>query len=265
MTMPPDKVFTDQMGREITVPFPLQRIISIVPSQTELLFDLGLDKRIVGLTKFCIHPKEKIAGKTKVGGTKQLNIELITSLKPDLIIANKEENEQSQVEELAQHFPVWISDINDLDSALEMIKSIGNLTGTTEKANVLSSKIRTLFGDLPPVKTQTVAYLIWRKPYMLAGKGTFIDDMLTRCGLVNVLTETRYPEAGIDKLAALNPDLVFLSSEPYPFKQKHADELQQALPNAEICLVDGEMFSWYGSRMLQAVPYFKRLLYSLAV
>src|ERR1700741_3198050 len=107
--------FIDQTGRKISIPQIPQRIISLVPSQTELLFDLGLDKEVVGITKFCVHPPEWFQTKTRVGGTKQLKIDLIKQLQPDLIIANKEENVKEQIEELEKHFPVWISDVNNLE------------------------------------------------------------------------------------------------------------------------------------------------------
>ncbi|QQL51448.1 ABC transporter substrate-binding protein [Mucilaginibacter ginkgonis] len=261
--MPFSKPFIDQMGREVKISFPPQRIVSLVPSQTELLFDLGLEDKIVGITKFCIHPAGETKQVVKVGGTKQLDVEKITSLKPDLIIANKEENERAQIEELAVHFPVWVSDIYDLDSALEMICAVGEITGMPEKANDIAVKVEEQFCELIGADSQTVAYLIWRKPYMAAGTGTFIDDMLRRCGFINAIADGRYPMVTSEQLADLKPDLVFLSSEPYPFKQKHIEELQFYLPATRILLVDGEMFSWYGSRMLLAVPYFKSLLASL--
>ena len=249
------------MGREITLNFPPKRIISVVPSQTELLFDLGLDQEIIGLTKFCIHPIEKFATRTKVGGTKKLNIDLIKDLKPDLIIGNKEENTQSDIEELAEHFPVWMSDIFTLNDALKTISQIGELVDREPEAAYLNHLISAGFNDLKALAAQNhidkrVAYLIWRKPYMAAGKNTFIDDILLTNGMTNVIEAARYPEIGLSQLQMLNPQLVFLSSEPYPFSEKHIDEIQSAIPNAKVMLVDGEMFSWYGSRLVKAVQYF---------
>ncbi|MEO6148915.1 MAG: helical backbone metal receptor [Mucilaginibacter sp.] len=258
-------LFYDQLKRPVNVPSPPKRIISVVPSQTELLFYLGLDAEIIGITKFCIHPEHQFNTKTKIGGTKQLNINLIKSLQPDLIIANKEENEQSQIEELAKHFPVWISDINDLPGALDMIMKIAQVVTLEQEAEELITAIKEQFEvlhiNLSPLKA---AYLIWRKPYMAAGKDTFIDSMLQNCGLTNVLTAQRYPELTADELAAANPGIVLLSSEPYPFTNKHIDELQAILPAAKIIVVDGEIFSWYGSRLLQAPAYFGQLMERLA-
>lgn len=235
-----------------------------MPSQTELLFYLGLDKAVIGITKFCIHPADKFKQTTKIGGTKQLNIKLIKELKPDLLIANKEENERSQIEELMTICPVWISDISNLDEALDMIKGVGQLVNREAEATVLTGLISQRFAQLNiPSQNLKVAYLIWRKPYMVAGQHTFINDMLQRCGLTNVFEQDRYPEVPNEMLIEAKPDMVFLSSEPYPFKQKHIDEFKVLLPNAKVILVDGEMFSWYGSRLLEAPGYFEKVIESI--
>jgi ABC-type Fe3+-hydroxamate transport system substrate-binding protein len=251
----------DQLNRKIELPPVPKRIISVVPSQTELLFYLGLDEQVIGITKFCIHPADKFKTITKVGGTKQLNIELIKELRPDLIIANKEENDQSQIEALMAVCPVWISDINNLDAAYDMILKVGGLVDKEAQAHSLVADIKhqfSLFITQPlPLKT---AYLIWRKPYMVAARQTFIDDMLQKCGLINVFDSDRYPEVTPEMLIAANPELVLLSSEPYPFTQKHIGEFKTLLPNTRVILVDGEMFSWYGSRLLHAPAYFKQLI-----
>jgi ABC-type Fe3+-hydroxamate transport system substrate-binding protein len=257
-------VYTDQLGREIDLPFVPKRIISVVPSQTELLFYLGLTNEVVGITKFCIHPADRFKATTKVGGTKQLDLEKIKSLKPDLIIANKEENERGQLEKLIKHYPVWISDIYDLAGALEMVERVGLIVGRKTEATALSSSITQGFAGLNIVSLNLrVAYFIWRKPYMLAGSNTFIDSMLRNCGLQNAFKLERYPEIDAKMLADAKPDIVLLSSEPYPFKQKHIEEIRNIVPKASIRLVDGEMFSWYGSRLLHAPPYFKALIADL--
>jgi ABC-type Fe3+-hydroxamate transport system substrate-binding protein len=257
-------VYTDQMKRTVELPATPKRIISIVPSQTELLFDLNLDAEIIGITKFCIYPKDQVKQKVKVGGTKILNISKIKELKPDLIIGNKEENERSQVEELMESFPVWMSDITDLNDATDMISRVGELVGKNAEAEKLVTNIRLDFNQLN-IKTQNlrVAYFIWRKPYIIAGKGTFIDDMLQKCGLANAFNTDRYPEISAEQLIAAKPDVILLSSEPYPFKEKHISEFKIALPNSIIKLVDGELFSWYGSRLLHAPEYFKHLIKEL--
>lgn len=255
------KVFTNELGKQITVRFPPTRIVSIVPSQTELLFDLGLNEELVGVTKFCIHPKEKTKSIAKVGGTKNLNIAQIRKLQPDLIIGNKEENNQQDIELLQKDFPVWMSDIYNLEDAIQTISAIGSLVDKEPEAQYLNHLISAGFNDLQSLAlskkiNKTVLYAIWRNPFMFAGRHTFIADVLTKIGLNNVVTAPRYPELRVDEIVALNPDFVFLSSEPYPFSEKHVAEIQAMLPHATILLVDGEMFSWYGSRLVKAVQYF---------
>lgn len=252
--------YKDQMNRTIALAQPPRRIVSLVPSQTELLFHLGLGDRVVGVTKFCVHPKEQCRQKAQVGGTKKLDIDLIKSLQPDLVIGNKEENEQEQVVQLMAGLPVWMSDVCDLPSALEMIRALGQITDTEHKAEALVEGISKGFAALTPPKTRRAVYLIWRKPYMTVGGDTFIHDMLARAGFENVFgQQQRYPEITVMDMQVAKPDIVLLSSEPYPFKKKHIAELKTLLPNIPIVLVDGEMFSWYGSRMLPAITYFNQL------
>jgi ABC-type Fe3+-hydroxamate transport system substrate-binding protein len=254
----------DMLGREVIIPENPQRIISLVPSQTELLFDLGLDDKIVGLTWFCIHPENKVKSKAKIGGTKNLKLDKIRALEPDLIIANKEENERGQIEALAKEFPVWTSDISDIDSALEMINTIGEITGKQDKAGEIAAGIRKEFATLRKARSLRTLYLIWKDPYMTVGNDTFIHHMLTRCGLVNVCGEqTRYPELTADEIKAQNPELILLSSEPFPFGEKHMGELKTIVSRADIRLVDGEMFSWYGSRLLKAAEYLNSFIESV--
>jgi ABC-type Fe3+-hydroxamate transport system substrate-binding protein len=254
--------YIDQLGHHVEISSPPKRIISIVPSITELLSDLGLDNEIVGITKFCVHPDAWFRSKTRIGGTKSVHVDQIRALQPDLILANKEENLQEQVNELAKYSPVWISDISNLEEALQMISAIGEITETTSKSVELISSIREKFQLLPlkntrPIKT---AYLIWQKPFMTVGADTFIHDMMNYCGFENIFSNrTRYPETSIEELQSLDIELLLLSSEPFPFQQKHVDELHEYLPQTKILLVDGEMFSWYGSRLLLAADYFKSL------
>jgi ABC-type Fe3+-hydroxamate transport system substrate-binding protein len=252
-------VFRDQLNREVILASVPKRIISVVPSQTELLFYLGLDEEIIGITKFCIHPQDKFQSITKIGGTKQLDLDKIKSLQPDLIIANKEENERSQIEALMDICPVWISDISNLTKALDMIERVGALVGKAIEAKVLKDDIEHGFNKISLQNGLNTAYFIWRKPYIVAGQNTFIDAMLQKCGLTNVFKADRYPEINVDMLIKANPEVVLLSSEPYPFKEKHMEEIKAILPKAIIKLVDGEIFSWYGSRLLHAPAYFEWL------
>ena len=251
------------MGREVQVTFPPQRIISLVPSQTEYLSSLALETETVGITKFCIHPERWFKHKTKVGGTKHFNFDIIKTLKPDLIIGNKEENYQEGIVELEASYPVWMSDINSLADALRMMRDVGAITDRLPAALTITDRINQAFQELNNPVSVRVLYLIWRNPWMAAGKDTFIDDMLKRCGFSNAIAQPRYPELSPEAIRELNPDLVFLSSEPFPFSEKHVEELNTLLPDSRIALVDGEMFSWYGSRLLLAPDYFTNLLLQL--
>jgi ABC-type Fe3+-hydroxamate transport system substrate-binding protein len=252
------------MGRKVRFQYPPLRIVSLVPSQTELLFDLGLGERVVGVTKFCIHPAAARQQATVAGGTKQFDFAKIDALGLDLILGNKEENYQAGIEELAERYPVWVSDITDLPSALAMIREVGALTGTALAATKLAASIDASFAALPALGAlEPVAYFIWRKPYMVAAGGTFIDDMLRRAGFANVFEGLgRYPEVSAAQLQAAAPARIFLSSEPYPFAEKHLAEFQAICPNARVQVVDGELFSWYGSRLLQSAGYFSELVKS---
>lgn len=253
-------VFTDQLGCKVEINVPPQRIVSVVPSQTELLYDIGCGERIVGQTIFCIHPESKFKTTCKVGGPKKLNIPKIRSLKPDLIIANKEENIKEEIEELAKDCPVWVSDIAKLEDAYTMIATIGQICQRVSETHALNKRIKAGFEQLNISIRHSCIYMIWRNPYMLVGGGTFINDMLQRAGFENVCANMdRYPSLESESLRKLNPEFVLLSSEPYPFKEKHRAEFEAIFPNAKIIFVDGEMFTWYGSRLQYAAEYFQGL------
>lgn len=252
--------YTDQMQRKVEVPDNPRRIVSLVPSQTELLCSLGLEEEVVGLTKFCIHPPHWRKQKQVIGGTKKFHLDKIRALQPDLIIGNKEENYQEGIEALEKEFPVWMSDIFTLEDSLQMMRQLGQLTNRAEEAAALASQIAEGFATLQPLPSVDSLYFIWQKPYMAVGGNTFINEMLHRCGFRNLLSgRQRYPELTEEDIRQLNPRLLLLSSEPYPFKEKHIAEFQALCPEAKVLVVDGEMFSWYGSRLLQAVPYLQQL------
>jgi ABC-type Fe3+-hydroxamate transport system substrate-binding protein len=254
----------DQLGNETVLQKIPTRIISLVPSQTELLFDLGLDDEVIGITKFCIHPESWFRKKTKVGGTKNPDITKIRSLFPDLILCNKEENDIKQVTELSKEFPVWVSDIKTLDDALEMISAIGILTGRKEKATDISAKIKNEFYNyMPGKKIDNCIYLVWKDPVMMAGRDTFISAMMETAGFVNSISENRYPV--LTDSARISPTLVLLPSEPFPFSEKHKAWANERFPASTPVLVDGEMFSWYGSHLLRAPSYFAKLNKQLPV
>ncbi len=267
------KQFHDQTGKLVFIPSPPpRRIISLVPSLTELLYDLQLETEVVGITKFCVHPQHWYKTKQRIGGTTNADIALIESLQPDLVIASKEENVKEQVEAIAAFCPVYCSDISNLQEAYEAIAQIGLLTDRSAKAEEIIEQLKHNFAQLHTVSHKLrCAYLIWNNPYMSAGGDTFIHAMLTAARFENVFEQQlRYPETTVQQIMDLDVDVVFFSSEPFPFKQQHIDAFatawQQQLSLKKIPMlkvVDGEMFSWYGSRMLYATEYFKKLRESL--
>ncbi|QYJ67440.1 ABC transporter substrate-binding protein [Flavobacterium litorale] len=264
------KRYTDQIGNTIIVNAVPKRIISLVPSQTELLFDLGLEDSIIGITKFCVHPYHLKSTKKVIGGTKKVHLEKIRLLNPDIIIANKEENTEEMVTALREIAPVWVSDIATIQDSLDMIAELGRLFAVRTTAQHWIDKINYAVTDFAAFMenkaVQKAAYFIWKNPYMAAGKGTFINEMLKLNKFSNIYEDRgRYPEIIIQKIRIQgDPDVVLLSSEPYPFKEEDAFEVGRFTHHAKTVFVDGEMFSWYGSRMVKAFPYFKQLQERLA-
>jgi ABC-type Fe3+-hydroxamate transport system substrate-binding protein len=240
------------------------RIVSLVPSLTEYLWALGLTEEVVGITKFCVHPKDWYENKTRVGGTKQLNIGKIKQLEPELIIANKEENTREAIEQLQKEFEVVLTDILDIEGALEALSTIGKAVDKEQQAQHLIAEIKVRFSQQKGLfKGQTFLYFIWKDPYFLVGKDTYIHSFLSHFGLKNACALERYPSLEDWKnhveTADKAPTYIFLSSEPFPFESKHIEQVQVLFPASQIILIDGEMCSWYGSRMLEAAAYMQQL------
>ncbi|RYY61966.1 MAG: cobalamin-binding protein [Chitinophagaceae bacterium] len=238
------------------------RIISLVPSLTELLYDLGLDQEVIGITRFCVHPRHWYRSKTRIGGTKDLNVSLVRNLHPHLLVASKEENIKEQVQALATDTAVWLTDIRTLEDALLLIRQAGTLTGHQQQAHRIHDIVAGSFARIRPLAAEPVrtAYLIWKNPYMTVGDDTFIHHMMAAGGFVNVFTgQQRYPVTDAGQLRAKNLQVLLLSSEPYPFREKDLDELQSQLPGVAVALVDGELFSWYGSRLQHTAAYLQKL------
>lgn len=261
-------IIKDQLNRKIHIEKVPKRIISLVPSQTELLVDLGLENLIVGVTKFCVHPKHLKSAKAIVGGTKRVKFEKIRNLKPDIILCNKEENTLEMIEELEKIAPVHISDIYTLEDCYDLILAYGKIFNCAFKAssiieNIESERLnyKNIIQDNSNIK---VAYFIWKEPWMVVGSNTFINVMLKEAGFINVFADKeRYPEVILDDKSLQKAEIILLSSEPYPFKQMHVNELIQKYPAKKIIVVDGELFSWYGSRLAKSYDYFKLLLNNL--
>lgn len=249
------------------------RIISLVPSLSEYLWALGLEKEVVGITKFCVHPKTWWQHKTRVGGTKKVNFKTIDTLHPTLIIANKEENTKEDIEQLQLKYDVLVTDINSLDDAFRFLLEIGKKVDREEKSLTLVGQIQQNFQCSSQIgHGASFLYFIWKDPYYVVGPQTYIHALLTHFGLVNCCEMERYPE--LDQVLEIKPslaassdyapDYIFLSSEPFPFESKHLEEVQVLFPRSKIVLIDGEICSWYGSRMLTAPTYFTAILKEIA-
>ena len=257
--------YTDQLKREIQLNKTPKRIVSLVPSQTELLVDLGLEASIVGVTKFCVHPKHLRMSKAVVGGTKKINIEKIKALQPDIILCNKEENTKEILSELEGIAPIHISDIYNLDDCFELINMYGEIFDIKRTTSTLVSNIK-LEREVFQVQLQNkaklkVAYFIWKNPWMVAASDNFIDVMINEAGFSNVFeAEKRYPEIDLENSTLKEADVIFLSSEPFPFTEDHVLEFKAKFPKKRIEIVDGELFSWYGSRLLKSFEYYKHLI-----
>lgn len=233
-----------------------QRIVSLVPSLTEFLVDIGVGERLVGRTKFCIHPRDVVDAIPAFGGTKNPKVDAIIAAGADLVVMNREENRREDFESLSGRTNVLMTDVLTVADALRVMRRIGVAVGCGDASEKMCQKIESTL----PVKYATtidVAYFIWRDPWMVAGGSTYIDDVLSRFGMRNVFADhSRYPEISTEDLQTSNPHHIFLSSKPYPFKDKHIAEIRAVLPDVQVELVDGEWFSWYGSRML---PSFKNI------
>ena len=259
------KTIKDQIGREITLKSTPKRIISLVPSQTELLCDLALENELVGITKFCVHPLHLKATKTIVGGTKKVDFDKIKALNPDFILCNKEENAYDMLPELEKIAPTYFSDVNTIQDAVDLILRLGSIFNRRTESDNLAHKIEYKLNDFKqfvkdkPIRK--VAYFIWAKPWMVVGNDTFINEMLALNKFDNIYANmSRYPKIEIDRIRHEgDPDVVILSSEPYAFKDEHAMEISSYTNRSITVFGDGEMFSWFGSRMLLAFDYFKAL------
>jgi len=253
-------LFTDDLNIKVEIKENPERIISLVPSITEYLFDLGLSEQIVGLTNYCIHPEKAVSNKEKVGGTKDFSLEKIRKLKPDLIIAVKEENNKELVQEIAKEFPLAVFDVVNLKSAIRTMKNIGILLKKEEKSKAIISEIQRqkILLQSNNIKTKSACYLIWNKPMMTVNENTFISEMMQYSGYKNVFRnkEESYGVITEKEILEKKPQYILLSTEPFSFTEKHRIAYQKKFSDSKVILVDGEFYSWYGSRILKAFDYF---------
>ncbi len=255
---------TDDLGRTFSFKKPPRRIISLCPSVSETLLDLGLEGFLAGRTDYCIHPQNKIESIPGVGGPKSVSIQLLQSLCPDIIIAVKEENDKKTLENLAAlNYKCFIFDVNNFSDALNMIEKIGVIFNVEDRAQTMTEGIKKGFEGIGQVlKKLNFIYMTWSSPYIAAGTGNYINSLITGLGFNNCLSKhiNRYVRLSLGELKKLSPDIVFLPSEPYNYTLYDKLKFEKIFPSARAVLVDGEMFCWYGSRMLKAAPYIKNLI-----
>lgn len=250
----------DGIARQVELPAPPRRIVSLVPSTTETLFALGVGDRLVGRTRYCVHPARELADVPEVGGTKSPRLAELAALRPDLVLANEEENKPALWPRLELLAPLYVAYPRTVDEALHDLRTTARLVGAEARGDELVATCQAARAELARVRRPfTYAYLIWKDPWMAVGPDTFVASMLAEVGGRCALnTDERYPRLELDALVAADPDVVYLSSEPYAFTAEHAAELGRLAERAR--LVDGELCSWHGARMVRALPYLAELL-----
>ena len=256
-------MITDSLGQCFKPMVNVQRIVSLVPSTTETLCALGLESKVVGITRYCVHPPHLLSTKSTIGGTKQVNWKSLEHINPEIAIGNKEENTPAIFDGLKKrNIPYFVAFPQTLEEAKLDIYKLGELFGVHQTANEICQSITSQLSQLKPLKnTFTYAYLIWRKPWMAVNHNTFIDSMLSQIGGINICSElaARYPTLSLEKLMSLNPDVIFLSSEPYAFNDTHVDELKMAGFRQPVIHISGEYCSWHGVRIKEALNYLQAL------
>jgi len=255
----------DASGVAVELPRPPRRIVSLVPSTTEILCALGLGEALVGITVYCVEPRDVVRGKTRIGGEKNPDLEKIRTLEPDLVIANIEENVRADIDRLrAWSIPVWVTYPRTVAEGIQLIGELGELTGSPVRAAELLRDFEPLLERVmmatarrPPV---AVFYPIWRGPYMTINGDTYIHDMLKVCGARNIFADRpeRYPTVTLDEVAARRPDVILLPDEPFRFRRAHLADFAKyadvpAVRDGRIRLVDGKPFSWHGPRIAEAL------------
>ncbi len=265
---------TDAIGQTHPVAGPAARIVSLVPSLTELVIDLGLAGSLVGRTRFCVHPAPDVEGIASVGGTKEIDMESLLALKPTHVLVNVDENPKEMADAItAEGIHVVVTHPLRVVDNRALYRLIGGIFGAEAAARALEAQFDAALANLADgtrgQPQRDVLYLIWRKPWMTVAPDTYIADMLALAGLISLDsgTDARYPEIALDEELLAGVDLVLFSTEPFPFQQKHLDAFRTDFPKhgTKARLIDAEMVSWYGSRAVRGLEYmvaFRRELHS---
>lgn len=252
----------DALGRRVPLAPRPRRILSLVPSVTECLFDLGAGDRVVGRTDYCIAPADRVGLLPRVGGPKTVDVGAAAELAPDLVLANAEENDRAQVEALAARgIRVHVALPRTLEDTARFLEDLGVLLGTEEAARACARRLRAEAAQAAAAPVPA-ACLIWKRPYLTASEATFTSAVLAAAGGANVFggREGRYPAVTLEDLAAARPRVVLLPSEPYDFGAGDAREVEAAVPGAAALRCPGEWVTWYGCRVAEAVRDLRRLL-----
>jgi ABC-type Fe3+-hydroxamate transport system substrate-binding protein len=267
--MPPH---VDASGVAVELPRPPRRIVSLIPSTTEILCALGLGDALVGVTVYCVEPRDVVRGKTRIGGEKDPDLARIRALKPDLVVANVEENRREDIDQLrAWSIPVWVTYPRTVVEGIRLIGELGEVTGAGARAREMLRELEPLYarveratGNRPAV---AVFYPIWRGPYMTVNGDTYIHDMLRVCGGRNIFADRpeRYPTVTLDDVAARRPAVILLPDEPFRFRRAHLADFAAyaevpAVRDGRIHLVDGKPFSWHGPRIAEALRTLPELI-----
>jgi ABC-type Fe3+-hydroxamate transport system substrate-binding protein len=256
---------SDASGVPLDLARPPRRIVSLVPSITETLCALGLADALVGVTAYCVAPRDVVRSKTRIGGEKDPDLAAIRALQPDLVIANVEENVRAHVETLrGWGIPVWVTYPRTVAEGLAMIRELGQVTHTGDRAEAILTDLEPLYAHVRTASARRrpvpVFYAIWRQPWMTIGADTYIHDLLSVCGARNVFDDapTRYPTVTLDEVAARRPEVIVLPDEPFRFRRIHLEDFAPyvdvpAVRARRIHLVDGKPFSWHGPRVGEAL------------
>ncbi len=263
--------FLDEISRTVSLPQTPRRIVCLVPSITETLFALGVGDRVVGVTEYCTHPPDEIARRQKVGGTKDPHIEAIVQLAPDLVIVNDEENRREDFSALTdQGLLVYVTAPRTVADGITMIERLGPVLGCKTVSDEMARRLRTMYDEVVATAATgprlRVFCPIWRKPWMAFNADTYADDMLWCCGAENVVRTKaeRYFSTTLAEIAALQPDVVVLPSEPYPFTNKHFVHLKELVETpagrgGHFYCIDGMALCWYGPRIADGLTELSRL------
>ncbi|HEU5393471.1 MAG TPA: cobalamin-binding protein [Candidatus Methylomirabilis sp.] len=267
--------FRDALGREVSVPVLPRRVVSLIPSVTEICFALGAGDRVVGVTSFCTEPPAGVAEKVRVGGEKNPDLERIRRLRPDLVIANVEENRKPDVDALAESdIPVYVIYPRGVGEGITLLRTLGELLGVPAAGEAQAARVEAALEEVRRLRAGCaplrVFCPIWKNPWMACNRDTYVHDVLVTCGGENITAERpeRYPRVTLEEVAAAAPEVILLPDEPFRFGPKHLPLFSvfpgmPAVRDGRLYCIDGKWISWYGPRMAEGLPALTRVILGL--